>query len=75
MLEARKSHLWCSDGDITFRAYLLALLAKSASLLWHDWLSALEFSQSLIRHFDLFLGSWDRGHSHAFRLNDAGLKS
>ena len=75
MLEACKSHLWCSDGDISFGAYLLALLAKSASLLRHDWLSALEFSQFLIRHLDLFLGSGDSGHSHTFRLHDAGLKS
>ena len=75
VLEAREGHLRRSDGDIAFGADLLALLAEGAPLLRHDWLPALEFGQSLIRDFHLFLGAWDRGHSHAFRLHDAGLES
>ena len=75
MFESSHGHLWLCNLNVTLGTNLFAFLAKSAALLWHDWLSGLLLCQGLLGDMDVGLDNRDRGHSHALSFHDASLES
>ena len=75
MFKSSHGHLWLCNLNVTLGTNLFAFLAKSAALLWHDWLSGLLLCQGLLGDMDVGLDNRDRGHSHALSLHDASLES
>ena len=71
MLKACESHFWLSDLNRTLGSNILAVLAKSASLLGHNRFAALLLSQSLFTHLMGRFLQGDCRHAHSFRLDDA----
>ena len=74
VLETCESHLWLGNLDITLRSNLFALLAKSSALLWHNRLSSLLLSQSLLTDMHIRLDDGDLRHSHSLSFHDTGLE-
>ena len=75
MLKASAGHLRGGNLNGALRADLLALLSKSAPLLWHDRLAALLLSEGLLAYLVVRFSDWNAWHAHALSLDKAGSQS
>ena len=71
MLKAGESHLRSGNLNSSLGPDLLALLSKSAPLLWHDWLAALLLGKCLLSDLVVRLRDRNAWHSHALSLDKA----
>ena len=74
MLEALHRHVWSGNLNRALGANLLAVLAESAPLLWHDRLSALLLSKCLFRNDNVILLERDCRYAHTLGLNDTSFE-